>query len=131
KLLRKLIKRLPFDIDIAAIAAIVVEVRIGDAGSGGDEIRPGGELRGEFLVEQDVGDFVGLFRNIVGGLSEFVGEALALLVNKERARFEYGRGWRKCRGYEAHDEGPQEPLRQMIERPRHDVRQHSPRRQLE
>ena len=105
-----------------AIAPVVLEIRVRDARRGRDEIRPASNFSRERIVENDVGDALGLLRDVVRGLRELVGEALAVAVDEDRAFLEE-LGRRPQRGREkAHQERPQDPLRHHVHRPRDRLR---------
>ena len=114
---------------VLAVAPVVGEVGVGDAGRGRDEVRPRRELLCYLLVEQDVGLLLGLVGQREGGLFELVAKTLALPVDQHRARLEQrGRG-RQRGGHEAHHEGAQDRRRHVVERPGHEAAEQRPGRQ--
>ena len=114
-----------------AVAPVVVDIGVSDAGRGRDEMRPAGKKRRHAFVEQDIADLVGLIRQGIGRAVEFVDKALPKLVDQDRALGEQIGRWRQRRGDEAHHERAQQRTRHVFERPCHQVRQQPPWRQAQ
>ena len=79
--------------DILAIAAVVIEVGIGDPRCGGDNVGPGNEPLRNGPIEDDIGNLFRLVRYRMGGLVQLIAETPPLAVDEDGAGFEQVFGW--------------------------------------
>ena len=115
--------------DIAAVAPVVGDVGVGDAGRGRDEVGPAREGLGDGAVEDGEGDGPGLVGQRVLGSAELIGEAPALRIHEDGAVLvEAGLDAERGRD-EAHQQRAQQAVGQSLGREFGGEADDAPRRQ--
>ena len=106
--------------DVFARAAVIIEIGVGNAGRGGDVVRPGGEFLGHRGIEHEIAESARLACEVRGGVVQFVGEAATAMRHQDRAFPEQGGGGANRGGEELHHERAQPFRGHGFERPSHD-----------